>query len=182
MKIGVVSDTHGSITAWQKAFSLLSDCQLIIHCGDVLYHGPRNPLPEGYQPQELVGALNAMTIPMVYAKGNCDADVDQMLLEYPIEAPYVHLILDGIRILVHHGHQFDEETIPAKLIRDNGLVISGHTHLPGIRQKGETVFLNPGSPALPKNTPKVPTAAKIIDRRIEIIDLNDGSVIQSIRM
>jgi uncharacterized protein len=182
MKIGIVSDTHGSITAWQKAFSLLNDSQLIIHCGDVLYHGPRNPLPDGYQPQELVTALNAMTIPMVYSKGNCDAEVDQMLLEYPIEAPYVHLVIDGIRILVHHGHQFDGETVPAKLLRDNRLIISGHTHLPGIHQKDLTVFLNPGSPALPKNSPKVPTVAQIIDRRIEILNLVDGSVVQSISL
>ncbi len=78
MKIGVVSDTHGSLTAWQNAYnSNFQDVDWIIHCGDVLYHGPRNPLPEGYNPQTLAMDLQKIRQPIIFAKGNCDAEIDR---------------------------------------------------------------------------------------------------------
>ena len=88
MKIAIISDTHGSITAFNRAMEVAGPCDFIVHAGDILYHGPRNPLPEGYKPQELANAINALDVPFVAAAGNCDAPIDQALLSVPIQAPY----------------------------------------------------------------------------------------------
>ena len=84
MKIGVLSDTHGSLTYLEKALDTLSDCDILLHLGDVLYHGPRNDLPEGYNPKAVIEILNNLDN-LTIAKGNCDADVDQMVIKHQIE-------------------------------------------------------------------------------------------------
>lgn len=176
MKIGFISDTHGSLSAWHLAYAHLAKVDWIVHCGDVLYHGPRNPLPEGYDPQGLAAKLNALSIPMTIVRGNCDADVDQMLLEYPLESPYVHMNTPEVAIFAHHGHG---GPFPERYISRYRLVVSGHTHLPGIRHEGATVFLNPGSPSLPKNDPTVPTVAVLDGRQLSVLDIRTGRVLQS---
>jgi putative phosphoesterase len=176
MRIGVISDTHGSISAWQKAYDkFLHQTDLIIHCGDLLYHGPRNPLPEEYKPSELCALFNTLAKPLVCVRGNCDAEVDQMILDHPIEAPYAHLFMGRWRILVHHGHQ---DRLPAKAEQNYNLIISGHTHLPGIKKENGVIYLNPGSPALPKNDPKTPTIALIDDTTVAIWDIETGEEVQ----
>ena len=171
MNIGIISDTHGSLSAWTQAYeNYLQKCDLIIHCGDILYHGPRNPLPDGYDPAGLAQSLNQSSKPIFFAKGNCDAEVDQLLINFPIEAPFVHLVTPEYRILAHHGHHYSAENIPSRTVTDYNLVISGHTHLPEIHQEGATLFLNPGSPSLPKNEPKQPSIAILEDSRIRIIN------------
>lgn len=88
MKIGVISDTHGDLKAWSKIQeTIFHDCKHIIHAGDILYHGPRNPIVEGYNSSELAKEINKLNIPIHIARGNCDADVDQMVIEKPIMAP-----------------------------------------------------------------------------------------------
>jgi len=173
MKIGVISDTHGSLTAWQQAYSYLKDTELIIHCGDLLYHGPRNPLPQGYAPKELATALNEISIPLLIARGNCDAEVDQLLINEPIEAPYVRLYLPRLQIFVHHGDQ----PLPQKIENNYQLIISGHTHLAGINQVNSLIYLNPGSPALPKNETQTKTIALIDEDFIKIIELDTGTTL-----
>jgi putative phosphoesterase len=173
MKIGVISDTHGSLTAWQQAWRYLRQADLIIHCGDLLYHGPRNPLPEGYAPAELAQTINQTTQPLIIAKGNCDADVDQLLINFPIQTPYTQVFTPRWRILVHHGHTLGPTTLPAWANSYN-LIISGHTHLPGIVKREERLFLNPGSPALPKNAGRTSTVALVDDEAITIINLATG--------
>lgn len=180
MKIGVISDTHGSLTAWQKVMAkFFSQVDLIIHCGDVLYHGPRNPLPEGYAPAELAKALNRVRKPIVCAHGNCDAEVDQLLLEFPIQAPYSQVYTDKWRILVHHGHHFSETELP-DWTRPYNLIISGHTHLPDINQHEGRILLNPGSPALPKNKEKAPTVALIDGSTIQLWNIQTGELYKQI--
>lgn len=175
MKIGVISDTHGSLSVWEKAYDkFLINTELIIHCGDLLYHGPRNPLPAGYDPGALLIEINALEKPLVLVRGNCDAEVDQMVLDYPLEAPYAHLFIDGFRILVHHGHL----ELPAKAKNGNDLIISGHTHLPGVKQENGVIYLNPGSPALPKDKGETPTLAVIDGREIVIWNLETGEAVQ----
>jgi putative phosphoesterase len=173
VKIGVISDTHGSLTAWQKALVYLEKVDLIIHCGDVLYHGPRNPLPEGYAPAELARAINRTTQRIVFAKGNCDAEVDQLLVDFPIQAPYTQIFTPRWQILVHHGHTLENANLPAWTDGYN-LIISGHTHLPGISRQASRVLLNPGSPSLPKNAERIPTIALIDEADIKIINLATG--------
>ena len=175
MKIGVISDTHGSISAWENAYTrYLSETELIIHCGDILYHGPRNPLPAGYDPGALLAKLNALEKPLLLVRGNCDAEVDQMVLDFPLEAPYTHLFTGDYRILVHHGHV----ELPAKAKKGYDLIISGHTHLPGIKEEDGVIYLNPGSPALPKDEQETPTLAVIDGREIVIWNLKTGEAFQ----
>ena len=178
MLIGIISDTHGSLTAWRLAYEkFFRDVDLIVHCGDVLYHGPRNPLPEGYDPKSLAAELNSLQKPMIVVRGNCDAEVDQMVLEYPLESPYAHIIIPEMKILVHHGHNYSPETLPLK-VKNLYIVISGHTHVPEIRQVQDRIYLNPGSPALPKNDAKIPTIALIDTREIKILNINTGETVE----
>ena len=172
MKIGVISDTHGSLTAWKTAYErFLKDMDLILHCGDVLYHGPRNPLPMGYNPAKLAKELNSLATPLIIVRGNCDTEVDQMVLDYPLEAPYAHLFVDDLRIQAQHGHL---SHLPAKTEKGYDLLISGHTHLPGILKKDGIIRLNPGSPCLPKNSNQTPTIALIEEKKITLWNIQTG--------
>jgi len=82
MRIGFISDTHGGLAGWQEAMAgPFAEADLIIHCGDLLYHGPRNPMPKGYDPAALAQAMNASPAPLLIARGNCDSDVDQLANE-----------------------------------------------------------------------------------------------------
>lgn len=173
MKIGIISDTHGSISAWQKAYqNFLHETELIIHCGDVLYHGPRNPLPKGYEPKRLAEALNSLSKPLIFVRGNCDSEVDQMVLEYPLDSYSSQIITPELKILVHHGHHSFPETLRRKIAATYDVVISGHTHLPGLKKEEGLLFLNPGSPALPKNQEETPTIAILETENKEILIWN----------
>jgi putative phosphoesterase len=176
MRIGVISDTHGSISAWQQAYNnYLSQTDLIIHCGDLLYHGPRNPLPEGYNPDELCSIFNALEKPIIFIRGNCDTEVDQMILDYPLESPYAHIFTEQWRILVHHGHH---NLLPAQTKKLYNLIISGHTHLPSLTKENGIIYLNPGSPTLPKDEEKTPTIAIIDEEAIVIWNIKTGEEVQ----
>lgn len=175
MKLGVISDTHGSLTAWQNAYnSCFHDVDIIIHCGDVLYHGPRNPLPEGYNPQGLAKELQKIPQPIIFAKGNCDTEIDQLVLDYPLESPYAHVFTPNMKVLITHGHHWDPAQPPSNLSKGYNLIISGHTHLPILQRTPDRILLNPGSPALPKNDPPVPTVAVIDENRIRIVHAITG--------
>ena len=104
MKIGIISDTHGHEMAWANACErFFKGADLILHAGDVLYHGPRNPMKADYNPAGLVARINSCDIPVVIAKGNCDSSVDASCLDLPIEAPYAYVVWEGLRIVVTHG-------------------------------------------------------------------------------
>ncbi len=181
MKIGIVSDSHGSAEAWETVMSkFFQDCGLIIHAGDVLYHGPRNPLPAGYAPPKLAELLNNCPVPVIFVRGNCDAEIDSVLLRYPVQSPYAVLHLDGRFVLVTHGTELDAG-MKAELARryKADLFISGHTHLPALEKSDRTVFLNPGSCALPKSD-EGPTAAVWEAGRIAVLNVNDGRVVKEI--
>lgn len=178
MQIGIISDTHGSLTAWQLAVqNCFQKVDLVIHCGDLLYHGPRNPLPDGYNPKQLAIEINQFTKPLVIVKGNCDAEVDQMVLDYPLEAPYAHLLTPEYRILAHHGHTFSPQNLPLKATCPHStisIIVSGHTHIPEIRKMEDIILLNPGSPALPKSESGEKTVAVIDERQILILNIQNG--------
>ena len=108
MKIGVMSDTHGSLTYFEKALDVLSDCDVLIHGGDILYHGPRNDIPEGYNPKGLISKINSLDN-IIIARGNCDADVDQMVINHPIQSPYVMSQFGETRIVTTHGYTDSKE-------------------------------------------------------------------------
>ena len=136
------------------------DVDLIVHAGDVLYHGPRNPLPEGYEPSRLAALINEAPAPVIIARGNCDADVDQMLLDWPLQAPYAFVQAGDLRLLVNHGHTLTPEQMFSMAERHRAnLFVHGHSHLPDTTRSGGVLRLNPGSPSLPKDGQGTPTVA-----------------------
>ena len=181
MKIGIISDTHGCAETWEMVYTrYFMDCELIIHAGDILYHGPRNDIPLEYNPKKLAKSLNSCNIPMVVACGNCDADVDGMVLTMPVQSPYAYVMLEGIRIVVNHGHTLTEQAkqeMASKFKAD--LFITGHTHVAVLEKHNNIIYLNPGSPAMSKREDKRGTVARLIDGRIEVLDVATGQVLMS---
>lgn len=177
MKIGVISDTHGSVLSWEKSWEILKNSDIIIHCGDLFNHGPGNPLPEKYSPKELLNIFNNLKIPLLISKGNCDSEVDEFFLNIPLSYPYLFYQINEIRILCSHGHIFkkDQWIEIGKKWKIN-ILISGHTHIPVIEKMENILILNPGSPSLPKE--KIPTCAEIDpDRKIvKIFNILDNSI------
>lgn len=179
MKVGIVSDTHGCSATWKKLYNkFFSDADLIFHAGDILYHGPRNTIPSEYNPKELAELLNSCPIPIITACGNCDAEVDSMVLNFPIQAPYAFVYLQGLRILITHGHILSEEK--KLLLADKykaDLFITGHTHIASLDKQKNTFFLNPGSPSMTKRSDQRSTAAILTDEKLIIFDINTGAEI-----
>lgn len=183
MKIGVISDTHGHEQAWAKAYEKhFRDADLIIHAGDVLYHGPRNPMKADYNPAGLVQRLNDCPVPVVIARGNCDSPVDGSCLEMPVEAPYAYVFWQGKRIIVTHGDTVmtdaEKDKMAAHLRAD--IFISGHVHVTVLEKRGNTIFLNPGSAALSKREDERQTMAVIEDNVIRIYDLDTDEVLMEL--
>ena len=173
--LGVLSDTHGSFPAWGSALSLFKDAEAVLHAGDVLYHGPRNDIPGGYTPADLAEAINSYQGTILIARGNCDAEVDQMVL-HPLLAPYVSIWWNGKKIFMMHGDNFPlfrQMALDSKV----DLAISGHTHIASVVKEKETIFLNPGSTTLPKG--KDPASAAVVDEKeIRIMTL-EGRILHS---
>ncbi len=179
MKIAVVSDTHGCAQTWNRLYQkYMGNIDGIIHAGDVLYHGPRNEIPAEYSPQALSTALNKLTVPFYVVQGNCDAEVDSMVLDWPV-APLIFLQQGSCRIVVQHGHHLsDEQKVHlAKRYRAN-LFISGHTHIPVLKRESGVFLLNPGSPAMSKRPDKRGTMAFLLDQKIQLIALDNGEILK----
>ncbi|MCM8759568.1 MAG: phosphodiesterase [Candidatus Omnitrophica bacterium] len=175
----VVSDTHGSVAAWEKIKEYLKpNIVCIFHAGDIYYFGPRNPLPDGHAPGTLAYELNSLSIPLICSKGNCDSEVDQLVSNFPLCDPFAFTFLYKKKILVTHGHKFSDQEILnlAKQWKIN-IVINGHTHIAQLENKDGIVFLNPGSCALPKNFPGI---GLISEDCVELFNLLDGSLVKKI--
>lgn len=184
MKIGIISDTHGHEQAWAKAFAKhFHDAEMILHAGDVLYHGPRNPMKEDYNPAGLVQRINDCPVPVIIAKGNCDSSVDASCLELPVQAPYAYVVHEGRRIIITHGDSVmsneEKDKMAAHLKAD--VFISGHVHITVLEKRGKTIFLNPGSAALSKREDGRQTAAVMDDEGIRIYDLDTDEVLQELK-
>jgi putative phosphoesterase len=181
MKVGIISDTHGCLETWQKVFnSYFHDTDLIIHAGDVLYHGPRNAIPDEYNPQKLAEVLNSCPVPIVTACGNCDSAVDGMVLKLPIQSPYTYLMLHGLRVAVTHGHNLTEEARQELALRLKAdIFITGHTHIAAMTKYNGVIYLNPGSPGMTKRPDGRSTIAWIKDNKVEIIDITTGQPLAS---
>lgn len=178
MRIGIVSDTHGSLTAFKKALEALGPCDFILHAGDILYHGPRNPLPEGYDPRELAQTINRLEIPFIAAAGNCDAPIDQVLIDFPIQAPYALFCTEKLRVLINHGHEKSvEELVDLASRWRMDILVTGHTHVKRLERKNGLLIVNPGSCSLPKDG--IPSAAVMDENGIKLIDILDGNVISA---
>lgn len=178
MRILVVSDLHGSLFFGKKAIELYEEEQAdkILCLGDVLYHGPRNPLTKDYNPKDLAVLLNAHKEKIIAVRGNCDSEVDQMVLEFPIMSDFSTLFLGGITIFATHGHIYNKTNMPS--LGNGDVFIHGHFHLPMAEKHGNYYYLNPGSISLPKeNNPN--SYGVITEDGFEIKDLQ-GNIIKEI--
>ncbi|MHB0975888.1 MAG: phosphodiesterase [Candidatus Aquicultorales bacterium] len=178
MKIGAISDTHGDTLAWERALVLFTGCDLIVHCGDILYHGPFNPILGTYAPRQLADAMNESPLPIVFAKGNCDSEVDQLALGYPIQQPMAHIKLHEVSLLVLHGDKYDEKGLE-KLGRSYGvdIIVRGHTHERTVKDIGGLTVMNPGSASLPKDGPPSAAIVNTDERKIRIFGLEKRDVL-----
>ena len=156
MKLMFASDLHGD---YDCALATLDTyrkekAEKLILLGDLLYHGPRNDLPTGYAPKKVIELLNQNKNELVCVRGNCDTEVDQMVLEFPILADYMMIFERGRRLFITHGHHYNTTTSP--LLSHGDLLIHGHTHVLTATPFGDGLtYLNPGSVSLPKeNNPK----------------------------
>ncbi len=150
MKWMIASDIHGSAYYCRlllDAFGREQADRLLI-LGDLLYHGPRNPLPEGYAPMEVARMLNAVRDKIVCVHGNCDSEVDQMVLEFSITAQQAFIPFGDRMILAVHGHVMGEDDPPP--LNNGDILLHGHTHIPACEDRGGWFYFNPGSVSLPK--------------------------------
>jgi len=151
MKWMIASDIHGS-ARWCEAMLAAWRAQgapRLVLLGDLLYHGPRNDLPDGYAPKRVIELLNAVAPLLLCVRGNCEAEVDQMVLRFPVMADYA-VLADGERLIYcTHGHVHNADNPPP--LPAGSALLCGHTHIPGLRRCGDFTYANPGSVAIPKN-------------------------------
>ncbi len=152
MKLVIASDIHGSakwcermLEAWRAERP-----DRLVLLGDLLYHGPRNDLPEDYAPKRVIAMLNEVAPHLLCVRGNCEAEVDQMVLSFPVMADYMALLVDGHALYATHGHLHGEDNPPPLMPGD--FLLCGHTHVPGCRRHETFIYLNPGSVSIPKNS------------------------------
>lgn len=151
MKLFFMSDIHGSKFYLDEALKCVEKekPQYIIILGDELYHGPRNDLPKEYNPKEVAKTLNKLKDKVVAVRGNCDGEVDQMLIEYPIMSDYNIILYNNKRLFLTHGHVFNKDNMP--YLSEGDVFIYGHTHIPVIEKNDKGItFINSGSISIPK--------------------------------
>jgi len=151
MKWMIASDLHGSAYWTEKLMAAFEreGCDRLMLLGDVLYHGPRNDLPEGYAPKQVIAMLSALKGKVFGVRGNCEAEVDQMVLPFPVIAEYAVMPVGERLAFITHGHTYNMKTdLP---LQRGDILLHGHTHVPACEPFGdENVYLNPGSVSLPK--------------------------------
>lgn len=152
MKFLIASDIHGSAKYCKMLLSAFqnekADKMLIL--GDILYHGPRNDLPENYAPKEIIAMLNPLKDKLLCVRGNCDTEVAQMVLDFPILADYAVIPIKNRLLYATHGHKFNPQTPPP--LSKGDILINGHTHVPKCEDMGDFVYMNCGSVSIPKES------------------------------
>lgn len=157
MKYLIVSDIHGSLPALENVLRIYEaqHCDMLCILGDILNYGPRNGLPDGLNPKAIAERLNALADRVIAIRGNCDSEVDQMLLDFPIMSDYALLVDEGKRLFLTHGHVYNENNLPKGR---HDFFFYGHTHLWKLEKQADTVVCNTGSITFPKGG-NVPTFA-----------------------
>lgn len=183
----IISDIHGSASALKQVLSAagVENFSAIVLLGDLLNHGARNHLPEGYAPPEVVAQLNPLADKIMAVRGNCDGEVDGMLFNFPCNGPYLYLqeeYMHGRRVLVTHGHLYNIKSATDCLklgLRPGDFVLSGHTHKAGVfRQDSGIINVNPGSISLPRGGAE-PSYAVLNDQGFKIITLS-GKILDQV--
>lgn len=180
MKYMFASDVHGSSYYCKKMFEAFDAeaADRLVLLGDLLYHGPRNDLPKDYAPKEVIAMMNARKKDIITIRGNCDAEVDQMVLDFPILADYA-IILDGEHTFyLSHGHVYNEGNMPP--MQSGDIFVYGHTHVLRAEKKDGYTFLNPGSVSIPKEG-NIPTYA-VLENNIYTIKGFDGTIVKELEL
>ncbi len=185
MKLMFASDIHGSAFYCGRMLEIYknSGAERLVLLGDILYHGPRNDLPKGYAPKEVIAMLNPLKDQLLAVRGNCDTEVDQMVLEFPILADYGLFLVDQKRLYATHGHVYNENHLPP--LADGDVLIHGHTHLLEakeiVTEDGKHIkILNPGSVSIPKGGNPA-TYALLEDGGFTVLSL-DGVAVKQISL
>ena len=151
MKILIASDIHGSANYCRQLMSAYEreSAEKLVLLGDLLYHGPRNDLPYEYDPKKVIEMLNAKKDEIICVRGNCDADVDTVVMKFPLVPEYAAIFIEDRTIYITHGHEFNEDfPMPMK---KGDIMIHGHTHVPQCDILDNFICMNPGSVSLPRN-------------------------------
>ena len=177
MKLMIASDIHGSAYYCKlllEAYHREKPDRLLL-LGDLLYHGPRNDLPRDYAPKPVIEMLNALSDSILCVHGNCEAEVDQMVLDFPVLADYAYLDVNGLRIFATHGHLFGENNPPK--LKAGDILLCGHTHVPACKRFADMIYLNPGSVSIPKEGSEHSYA--VLENRTFMWKALDGKIYQS---
>ncbi len=182
MKVLFFSDVHGSpgsLELLQKQVDSLQPAQLVV-LGDLLYHGPRNPLRPDYAPRRVAEWFNARRNSIVAVRGNCDSEVDQMMIEFPIMAEYAVLLDGERRFFLTHGHHWNPASPPP--LAAGSVLVFGHTHLPMLERGSDgLIFFNPGSISLPKGG-NPPSFGWYDGETLRILELVTGKEIKRLEL
>lgn len=180
MKYMFASDIHGSAYFCRKMLEAYKreKAERLVLLGDLLYHGPRNDLPREYAPKEVIPMLNERKKEIYAVRGNCEAEVDQMVLEFPVMADYCILNINGKTLYATHGHIYNQNHLPP--LMEGDILIHGHTHVLKAEQMDGYILLNPGSVSIPKEG-NPPTYA-VLEESIFTIKDFDGSTVKSITL
>ena len=147
----------------------------LILLGDLLYHGPKNNLTEDYNTMQVAQLLNSIKKNIICVRGNCDAEVDQSILEFPISADFFNLYINDRLIFLTHGHIYNKNHLP--ILNDGDIIIHGHTHIPAIEKINNIIYMNPGSVSLPRGN-SVNSFMLYHDNLFEIKDFNDNIIMR----
>jgi putative phosphoesterase len=181
MKLMFASDIHGSLPATEQVLAHFerSGAKWLILLGDVLNHGPRNALPVGYNPGAVAERFNSIADRIIAVRGNCDSEVDQMLLHFPITAPWQQILMADQRLFVTHGHLYNPDKLPP--LAENDVLVFGHTHLPLAEKQDEVYLFNPGSVSIPKGGFE-PSYGMLNDGVLSVHALNNAGVIAQVEI
>ena len=163
---------------WFRILLQKEEAERLVLLGDLLYHGPRNDLPKDYAPKQVISMLNEMKNQIYAVRGNCEAEVDQMVLEFPVLADYCILAIDDLTFFATHGHVYNQDHLPPLMAGD--ILIHGHTHVLKAEKRDGYILLNPGSVSIPKEG-NPPTYAIYEDGIFSIRDF-DGNTVKSLKL
>lgn len=180
MKYLFASDIHGSAYYCRKLLDAFREEQAerLVLLGDLLYHGPRNDLPREYAPKEVIALLNEHKNKIYAVRGNCEAEVDQMVLEFPVMADYCILSVNGRTFYATHGHIYNQDNLPP--LQEGDILIHGHTHVLKAQQMDGYILLNPGSVSIPKEGN--PATYAVLENSIFTIKDFDGNTVREMRL
>ena len=181
MKLMFASDIHGSAYWAEKVVKRFEEEQAdyLVLLGDILDHGPRNPLPKDYNPQAVIQLFNTIKDKIIAIRGNCDSEVDQMVLEFPIMADYNIIPFSNRKLMASHGHLYNDKQLPNSLV-EGDIFIFGHIHVPVLEQKDGVYILNPGSATLPKENH--PNSYGVLENDHFRVKTFDGEVYKEITL